>query len=112
MFRIFTRKLSTETQEFGEKYGPKFLNLAGPPILASIFTLFTYGVSSTISSTYNNTLTMNGHDLQLKSLEKSIDNLDNSMKERFQRVDDDIKRMNGSLEKLQITIENQRRWFK
>jgi len=81
------RKIRTfSTNQDFQHFSHKFLDIATPPILA-----FTYGISSTVASTYNNTITMNNHDIQLKSFEKSLDNLDINMKERFYRVDEDIK---------------------
>ena len=61
-------------------FSHKFLDIAAPTILVSIFTLFTYSLLSTVASTN-----------QLKNFEKSLDNLDINIKERFDRVDEDIK---------------------
>jgi len=67
-------------------FSHKFLDIAAPTILVSIFTLFTYSLLSTVASTN-----------QLKNFEKSLDNLDINIKERFDRVDKDIKSLKDEI---------------
>ena len=77
-------------------FSHKFLDIAAPTILVSIFTLFTYSLLSTVASTN-----------QLKNFEKSLDNLDINIKERFDRVDEDIKSLKEDMKSFKNEIKEE-----